>query len=155
MAKVSSLVETNVNYLHQISTVVNLKDTDVINEIKEALIGTFNKYGGRVQGLAAVQVRVPKRAILVRYVRGEEPLICFNPEVKVKIGLKLSQEGCESEPGKQYLVKRPWMVLVTYYNENGKKLIKLLPYKRARIFCHEVDHLDGILLQDKGVKVQK
>ena len=94
-------------------------------------------------GLAAPQVGLLRRVVLVD--TGEEILELINPELIETDGEQEGPEGCLSVPGRYGLVKRPYCAKVRaqdrygeWYEAEGEELI-------ARCFCHELDHLDGIL----------
>ena len=94
-------------------------------------------------GLAAPQVGILRRVVLVDL--GDEILELINPEIIGTEGEQVGAEGCLSVPGRYGLVKRPYCVKVRaqdrdgqWYEAEGEELI-------ARCFCHELDHLDGIL----------
>ena len=94
-------------------------------------------------GLAAPQVGILRRVVLVD--TGEEILELVNPVMLETDGEQEGPEGCLSVPGKYGLVKRPYYAKVRaqdrfgdWYEAEGEELI-------ARCFCHELDHLDGIL----------
>lgn len=94
-------------------------------------------------GLAAPQVGILRRVVLVD--TGEEILELINPELLETSGEQEGAEGCLSVPGKYGLVKRPYRAKVraqdrngNWYETEGEELI-------ARCFCHELDHLDGIV----------
>ena len=94
-------------------------------------------------GLAAPQVGILRRVVIVD--TGEEILELVNPELLEVSGEQEGPEGCLSVPGKYGLVKRPYTAKVRaqdrfgeWYEAEGEELI-------ARCFCHELDHLDGIL----------
>ena len=94
-------------------------------------------------GLAAPQVGILRRVVLVD--TGEEILELVNPELMETDGEQEGPEGCLSVPGKYGLVKRPYYAKVRaqdrygdWYEAEGEEII-------ARCFCHELDHLDGIL----------
>ena len=94
-------------------------------------------------GLAAPQVGILRRVVLVD--TGEEILELINPELLETEGEQVGAEGCLSVPGKYGLVKRPYYAKVraqdrngNWYECEGEELI-------ARCFCHELDHLDGII----------
>ena len=94
-------------------------------------------------GLAAPQVGILRRVVLVD--TGEEVLELINPELVETSGEQVGAEGCLSVPGKYGLVKRPYYAKVRaqdrfghWYEAEGEELI-------ARCFCHELDHLDGII----------
>jgi len=94
-------------------------------------------------GLAAPQVGILRRVVIVD--TGEEILELVNPELLEVSGEQEGPEGCLSVPGKYGLVKRPYTAKVRaqdrfgeWYEAEGEELI-------ARCFCHELDHLDGIV----------
>ena len=94
-------------------------------------------------GLAAPQVGILRRVVLVD--TGEEILELVNPTLVETDGEQIGPEGCLSVPGKYGLVKRPMVAKVRaqdrygdWYEVEGEGLI-------ARCFCHELDHLDGIV----------
>ena len=94
-------------------------------------------------GLAAPQVGILRRVVLVDV--GDEIIELINPEMLETDGEQIGAEGCLSVPGKYGLVKRPYYAKVRaqdrngdWYEAEGEELI-------ARCFCHELDHLDGIV----------
>ena len=98
-------------------------------------------------GLAAPQVGILRRVVIVD--TGEEILELVNPEMLAVSGEQGGPEGCLSVPGKYGLVKRPYIAKVRaqdrdgqWYEAEGEELI-------ARCFCHELDHLDGIVYTEK------
>ena len=98
-------------------------------------------------GLAAPQVGILRRVVLVD--TGEEILELVNPTIIATDGEQTGAEGCLSVPGKYGLVTRPYYATVKaqdrygdWYEVEGEELI-------ARCFCHELDHLDGILYTEK------
>ena len=94
-------------------------------------------------GLAAPQVGILRRVVIVD--TGEEILELVNPSLMETSGEQEGAEGCLSVPGKYGIVKRPYYATVkaqdrygAWYVVEGEELI-------ARCFCHELDHLDGIV----------
>ena len=94
-------------------------------------------------GLAAPQVGILRRVVIVD--TGDGILELVNPEIIETDGEQVGAEGCLSVPGKYGLVKRPYYAKVraqdrdgNWYEAEGEELI-------GRCFCHELDHLDGIL----------
>ena len=94
-------------------------------------------------GLAAPQVGILRRVVIVD--TGEEILELVNPTLLETSGEQCGPEGCLSVPGKYGLVKRPNYAKVraqdregNWFEAEGRELI-------ARCFCHELDHLDGIV----------
>lgn len=154
MGKKLVLVETDVEKLHQPSHEVNLGDVNLVNSIDAALRNTYKKMDGKMQGLAAIQVGYAYKAMLLRFVRGEEPIVVYNPGLIFSFGKKKSNEGCMSEGDDRYIVTRPRLIKVFYYTKYKEKKVEWMTYKKARIFMHEYDHLFGILLQDHGILVE-
>ena len=94
-------------------------------------------------GLAAPQVGILRRVVLVD--NGEQILELVNPELLETSGEQVGAEGCLSVPGKYGLVKRPNWAKVRAQDRNGNFFEVEGEALTARCFCHEIDHLDGIL----------
>ena len=109
----------------------------LLDDMKETLIDSNGV------GLAAPQVGIIRRVVLVD--NGEEILELVNPELVETSSEQVGVEGCLSVPGKYGIVKRPMYAKVkaqdrfgNWYEAEGEGLT-------ARCFCHELDHLDGIV----------
>lgn len=109
----------------------------LLDDMRETLIDSNGV------GLAAPQVGILRRVVLVDV--GDEIIELINPELIETDGEQVGAEGCLSVPGKYGLVKRPYYAKVRaqdrngdWYECEGEELI-------ARCFCHELDHLDGIV----------
>lgn len=76
----------------------------------------------------------------------------INPVIIKSYGEQLESEGCLSIPGIFGIVKRPEKVIVRALNENGQAIELEGTGLLARAFCHEIDHLDGVLFIDKVIK---
>ncbi|MGO3018098.1 MAG: peptide deformylase [Anaerococcus sp.] len=100
-------------------------------------------------GLAAVQVGILKRAIVIDP-RDEDGLMkMVNPVITEKDGEQIGVEGCLSVPDFNGTVKRPEHIKVEYLDENGDKQEIEATGLKAVVICHEVDHLNGVLFVDK------
>jgi len=112
-------------------------------------------------GLAAPQIGVPQRFFVVELpedpddpddsadgMRGR-PFILFNPEIVKSKGEEVGLEGCLSIPGWVGEVARCEQVTVQGLDERGKKVRHKVEGYLARVFQHEIDHLDGILFTDR------
>jgi peptide deformylase len=101
-------------------------------------------------GLAAPQVGLLRRIAVIDI--GEGVMDLINPVLIEQEGVQSEAEGCLSIPGIQGIVERPARVVVEALDRNGKlqriEGIELL----ARALCHEIDHLDGILFEDKVIR---
>ncbi|MBP3479216.1 MAG: peptide deformylase, partial [Oscillospiraceae bacterium] len=109
----------------------------LLDDMKETLIES----GG--VGLAAPQVGILRRVVLVD--TGEEIIELINPELIETDGEQVGPEGCLSVPGKYGLVKRPYYAKVRAQDRNGDWFEVEGEELIGRCFCHELDHLDGIL----------
>ena len=94
-------------------------------------------------GLAAPQVGILRRVVVVD--TGEGMLELVNPEMVETDGEQVGAEGCLSVPGKYGLVKRPYYAKVRAQDRDGNWFEVEAEELIARCFCHELDHLDGIL----------
>lgn len=94
-------------------------------------------------GLAAPQVGILRRVVVVD--TGEEMLELVNPELLETSGEQVGSEGCLSVPGKYGIVKRPNYAKVRAYDRDGNEFEVEGDELMARCFCHELDHLDGIV----------
>ena len=117
------------------------KIDDRIITLLDDMIDTLYDSGG--VGLAAPQVGVLKRIAVIDV--GDGLIELINPEIVAEEGVQNDLEGCLSIPGKWGYVERPEKVTVRamdrhgdVYEYEGEKLL-------ARAFCHEIEHLDGIL----------
>ena len=109
----------------------------LLDDMNETLVDS----GG--VGLAAPQVGILRRVVVVD--TGEEILELVNPELVETSGDQEGAEGCLSVPGKYGLVKRPYHAKVRAQDRNGNWFEAEGEELIARCFCHELDHLDGIL----------
>ena len=101
-------------------------------------------------GLAAPQVGILKRVVVVDV--GEGLIELVNPEIIHTEGSEIKPEGCLSIPGRRCTVERPVTVTVRAQDRNGKSFDVTGTELLARAFCHEIDHLDGILYVDKMIE---
>lgn len=98
-------------------------------------------------GLAAPQIGVSKRILVINY---EDTLLaCINPEIVNGSGEVSGTEGCLSFPGLWLKVKRYETVMVRYQDMTGNNREETFSGFMARIFQHELDHLDGICFVKK------
>lgn len=101
-------------------------------------------------GLAAVQVGILKRVVVVDV--GDGLLELINPEIIESSGEVCDVEGCLSVPGESGKVVRPEYVKIKAQNREGVWRRYEGTGLKARCFCHEIDHLDGVLYTDKTIK---
>lgn len=100
-------------------------------------------------GLAAVQVGILRRVVIVDIDDGKGLMELVNPEiVEMSEETEDAEEGCLSLPGQWGLVTRPKTVVVKAQNRDGKWCLYKGEGLRARCFCHELDHLEGHVFTD-------
>jgi peptide deformylase len=120
---------------------------DGLRELLEDMVTTMRAANGA--GLAAVQIGVPRRAVVLE--NGGEVLKLINPVIIKASGEQLGMESCLSIPGVYGMVMRPERVVVKALDEYGKEMRLEGTASLARALCHEIDHLDGVLFIDKIV----
>ena len=155
MAVKTILTEPN-KLLRQISKnveVVGKEEQQLMNDMLETM------YAANGIGLAAIQIGIPKRIIVMDISKDEnkkEPIFFVNPQIKNRDELKSTyEEGCLSVPNQFAEIDRPKNCDVEYLDYNGKK--KLLKAEGLLATCiqHEMDHLEGILFIDYLSKLKK
>jgi peptide deformylase len=102
-------------------------------------------------GLAAPQVGVLRRVAIVD--NGERIIELINPEIIEEEGVQEGNEACLSVPGRYGIVKRPMKVRVRAMDRDGKEFTVSGEELIARAYCHELNHLDGILYTDLASEV--
>ena len=117
---------------------------DLLDDMKETMY-----HSGGV-GLAGPQVGVLKRVVVMDVSEDRNEFIeLINPEITYEEGEQTGNEGCLSLPGLYGVVTRPNSVKVKAQNREGKWCLYKGEALKARCFCHEIDHLDGVLYKDK------
>lgn len=117
---------------------------NLLDDMKETM---HHKNG---MGLAAVQVGILKRVIIIEANNMFVELI--NPVITKERGEDVEEEGCLSVGKMTGLVKRPMEVTVTAQDRYGYTFTLSGEKYLARVLCHEIDHLDGVLFVDKMIK---
>ena len=155
MAVKTILTEPN-KLLRQISKsveAVGKEEQQLMNDMLETM------YAANGIGLAAIQIGIPKRIIVMDISKDEnkkEPRFFVNPQIKNRDELKSTyEEGCLSVPNQFAEIDRPKNCDVEYLDYNGEK--KLLKAEGLLATCiqHEMDHLEGILFIDYLSKLKK
>lgn len=134
-------------FLHKHSRPVAEVDDRIrtlLGDMAETMYHTQN--GG---GLAACHVGVLRRVIVADM--GDGLLQLVNPRITSATGEQLVVEGCLSYPGRWAHVQRPQTVRVEALNENGAPVTIVAADALAKCLCHEIDHLDGIVLADRAI----
>lgn len=98
-------------------------------------------------GLAAPQIGVQRRFFV--YDLGDDPRVLINPVIEESEGEWVHEEGCLSVPGLSWEIVRPKEIHITGYDLEGNEVSIEADELQARLFQHELDHLDGVLLVDR------
>ena len=155
MAKKEILTEPN-KILRQISKPVEKvgkEEQDLMNDMLETM------YAANGIGLAAIQIGIPKRIIVIDLSRNEEekkPMFFINPVIKNKNSAKSAyEEGCLSVPDQFAEIERPSKCEVEYLDYYGDKKILNAEGLLSTCIQHEMDHLEGILFIDYLSKLKR
>ncbi len=117
-------------------------------ELKEELIEAMWSNSGI--GISANQLGYNYRVFAMRGETKLASIVCFNPSIKTfSENMNTMEEGCLSLPDVYAKVVRPAEVAISYQNEKGEEEGQLATGLTARVFQHELDHLDGILFTDR------
>jgi peptide deformylase len=128
-----------------------------VGEIDGAIASLFQDmvetmYAAPGIGLAAPQIGVPLRVIVIDLSVGEEPgglIKLVNPQIVEKEGEQREEEGCLSIPSVAGTPVRPARVTVKGLDPEGRERVYTATELLARAFCHEIDHIDGLLFVDR------
>ncbi|HXF54175.1 MAG TPA: peptide deformylase [Hyphomicrobiaceae bacterium] len=143
--------------LRRKSTPVETVD-DSVRKLMDDMLETM--YAAPGVGLAAVQVGVPKRLVVLDVAdeekEGRQPIFMVNPEI-VALGpeMRLHEEGCLSIPDVRVEIERPSTVTVRYLDRDGKPRQLKAEGLLATAIQHEIDHLDGKLIIDFLSKLKR
>lgn len=126
---------------------------EVVNEKIKVLVDDMveTMYDADGVGLAAPQIGILKRIIVVDIYDETGVKVLINPEITEQKGEQVEIEGCLSVPGESGTVKRPAYVKVKGLNRDGDEAVYEATDLLARAFCHEIDHLNGVLFIDKVI----
>lgn len=136
-------------FLRKRSREVEIDDitSEKIQSLIDDMLETMYNYKG--VGLAAVQVGMLKRVIVIDVEDEKGPYVLINPQIIKTKGEKECDEGCLSFPNQFGKVVRPTEVTVEFYDRNAKKEKLKAKDLLAQAICHECDHLEGVLFVDK------
>jgi len=126
------------------------KTVETFDAELEALVNDMfeSMYAAQGVGLAAPQIGIGRRVAVIDVTNGKNPegrIVCVNPEILHAEGEQREEEGCLSVPGFRGHVARPQYVTVRAQDATGKEFEMRGEGLLARAFCHEIDHLDGML----------
>ncbi len=125
-----------------------------IDDAVRALVGDMvaSMYAAPGIGLAAPQIGVPQRVIVIDLSVGEDKkqlIRLVNPEIVEREGEQKQEEGCLSVPGYAGSPVRPARLVARGFDPEGNERVFEATELLARAFCHEIDHIDGLLFVDR------
>lgn len=129
-----------------------------LSRLVDDMVATM--YAAPGVGLAAPQIGVSRRIAVVDIAVGREPgrlRVLINPRILERSGSQIDSEGCLSIPDFTEKVERPERVLLEAQDVHGERFEIEAHDFEARAFCHELDHLDGVLFVDhlRGLRRDK
>lgn len=127
------------------------KFDDRLHQLLDDMKETLDEANG--VGLAAPQVGILKRICIVQVEEDSEVIEMINPEIIESSGSQVGAEGCLSFPGLYGLVDRPMKVKVKAQDRYGNWYEKEGEGLCARAFCHEIDHLDGVIYKAHVIRM--
>ena len=140
------MIVTDEKILRQMSKEVSKVDTKVLKDMED----TMKKFNGI--GISAIQIGVPQRIFLA----GNPAQVFINPKIKDKSSYtKVDWEGCLSCPGAHVRVRRSHSITIQYEDIEGKIIKRKFTGFDARVIQHELDHLNGFLIKDRGKVYQE
>ncbi len=138
--------------LRAVSAKVDKPEHRIWELLSRRMIATVQHPDHKGVGIAAPQVGINRQLIVVqRFDKDEKPFeVYFNPQITAySDSLHLRAEGCLSIPGLRDMVERPWGIQLKYQDQTGVWHEEYVEGFTARIFQHEIDHLNGVLFTDK------
>lgn len=128
---------------------------EVIDDTIKALIKDLKDtlYSVDGVGLASPQIGITKRITFIDLRDGSDPIVLINPVITKAQGKEEDYEGCLSYVDYEGLVERPKKVEVEALDEQGNLKKYKVEGMLARCFCHEIDHLDGIMYVDRAIEM--
>ena len=120
---------------------------DKLQTLIDDMIDTMHKYNG--VGLAAVQVGILKRVVVIDLYDDKGPIVLINPVILKTKGEQEVEEGCLSFPNQFAKIIRPQEVTAEYTDRTGKRVKIKAKDLLAQAICHELDHLDGEVFVNK------
>lgn len=126
---------------------------DRIKVLVEDMIETM--YEAEGVGLAAPQIGILKRIIVIDLYDETGVKVLINPEIVEQSGCYIDSEGCLSIPGVSGMVERPLRTVVKGLNLEGEEITIEGEELLSRALCHEIDHLNGVLFTDKVIEEEE
>lgn len=142
-----NIVKGNEDILYKKSRPVEVFD-EKLHTLLDDMAETM--YAADGAGIAAVQVGILRRAIVIDCGNGKIELI--NPKIVGQSGQQEEIEGCLSFPGEYGITRRPMTVIVEAQDRYGEPFRIKGTGLTAKAFCHEIDHLEGVVFKSKVIR---
>ena len=151
-------IDKDMEWLRKVSKEVSLTDRELLNDIE--VVRDYSLSHG-VLAMAAIQLGIDKRLIYIKNTDVDnlldetidESIVLINPVVEKMEGLTSYWEACASCLDNTGLVLRPYKTTISYMDIDGNKLSIVFEGFSSTVFCHEYDHIDGILHIDKSLEI--
>ncbi len=144
---IRNIVKYGDEILHKVCRSV-LSFDDKLAQTLDDMADTMYKAEG--VGLAAPQIGILRRFCIVDI--GDGLIELINPVIIEESGVQTESEGCLSLPGDYGVTKRPMKVIVRAQDRHGNTFTVSGEGLKARAFCHEIDHLNGIIFKERLIK---
>lgn len=151
-------IDKDLEWLRKVSKEVSLDDKELSNDIE--VVREYSLSHG-VLAMAAIQLGIDKRLIYIKNTDVDnlldetidESIVLINPVIEKMEGLTSYWEACASCLDNMGLVLRPYKTTISYIDNDGKKQNRSFEGFSSTVFCHEYDHIDGILHIDKALEI--
>lgn len=154
-----SHIVTDVKLLQQRCADIDLSSKDNVSYVKEVIYKMqhiLNKDLPLSYGISAIQVGHAINLFLLKDKYTKDYTVYINAKIENKSGIQLSNEGCDSLYGERYLLLRPKRISLRYDTlKEHDILLETSNSLLCRCISHEVDHQNGILINKKGVHINK
>lgn len=140
----AKIVEWDSLILNKVSTKIPNYKSEQFKQIIKQMFKLLEENKG--VGLAAPQIGIHERYFIISY--NGKKLVCIDPKIQKATGEQIFEEGCLSFPDFFKEITRPSEIKVSFLNENGNKRVTRLKGFEATIFQHELDHLNGVTIND-------
>ena len=151
-------IDKDLEWLRKVSKEVSLDDKELSNDIE--VVREYSLSHG-VLAMAAIQLGIDKRLIYIKNTDVnnlldetiDESIVLINPVIEKMEGLTSYWEACASCLDNMGLVLRPYKTTISYIDNDGNKQNRVFEGFSSTVFCHEYDHIDGILHIDKALEI--
>lgn len=145
-------IDKDLKYLRQVSKEVDKTEKDIKKYISVLKYYCQDK---ELFAISAIQLGINKRIIYIKESKEYEELVMYNPVITNQVGNTYFWESCLSCLNNVCLVRRPYEIEVTFYDENFRKKKSIFKGFLSTVISHEIDHLNGLLIIDTAEEIKK